>query len=206
MNPQLQTLRHFTLLILFCCGSYLLPAQSFNQQYPTLTFVNASENPNNAIYKISKGGTLYRISIGINGNNAGFAIQTQADGIVGQATATAAINGSCKTIAINKTRKGLLDLWQFSMDRVGVLNGALILRSAQPGGNNNGKVEYQCGEKCEDELEQGIAADNVANGAPFYALISVGNGTCDGYIPCTQELLQEYEDCVCACIQDSKKK
>ncbi|MFK7924453.1 MAG: hypothetical protein AB8H47_21020 [Bacteroidia bacterium] len=204
MNPQLQTLRHFFLLILFCCSTYMLSAQPpFNQQYPTLTLVNANENPNNAIYKISKAGTLYRISIGINGNNAGFVIQTQADGVIGQATA--ALNGTCKTIAITNTRRGLLDLWQFAMDRVGVANGALLMRSAQPGGSNNGKVEMQCEEKCDEKLEQGIAADNAAKGAAFYAIISVGNGTCDGYIPCTQELLQEYEDCVCACIQDSKK-
>lgn len=199
MNLLLQTLRQTFLLTLLICGTLFLHAQSFNQLYPTLTLVSANESTNNAIYKISKAGTTYRISIGINGNNAGFVIQTQADGVIGQATSS--LSGSCEVISVTKTQKGLLDLWQFAMDRVVVRNGALALFGTAASSSNEALVQHICEEKCDDQLEQAIVADNKVN-QTFYKVVSVGNGTCDGYIPCTMDMLQSYEDCVCACVED----
>ncbi|MEL6589553.1 MAG: hypothetical protein AAFP02_12620 [Bacteroidota bacterium] len=202
MNLLLQTLRQTFLLTLLICGTLFVQAQSFNQLYPTLTLVSANENTNNAIYRISKAGTDYRVSIGINGNNAGFVIQTQADGVIGQATSS--LSGSCEVISVTKTQKGLLDLWQFAMDRVIVNNGALALFGASASSSNSALVQHFCEEKCDDQLEQAITVDNKAN-KTFYKAISipgVGNGTCDGYIPCTASILQSYEDCVCECVED----
>ncbi|MEL7531356.1 MAG: hypothetical protein AAFN10_08620 [Bacteroidota bacterium] len=202
MNPKHHTFRQYLLLIFFCFGTISLSAQGyFNTLYPSLSLVSANENANSAIYKLSKGGTVFRLSIGINGNNAGFVIQTQANGIVGQGTST--LNGTCEIINISKTQKGLLDIWRFAMDRVYVDNGSLAFSSVTPGNSNDALVKYLCEQKCDEELNDAIVADNVKSGPAFYAVVSVGNGTCDGYEPCTMEALQEYNDCVCGCIDQS---
>ncbi|MEM6344432.1 MAG: hypothetical protein AAF927_11155 [Bacteroidota bacterium] len=201
MNPKQHTFRQSLLLIFFCFGAISLSAQGyFNTLYPTLSLVSANENANSAIYKLSKGGTVFRLSIGINGNNAGYVIQTQASGVVGQGSST--LNGTCETINITKTKKGLLDIWRFAMDRVYEDNGSLAFSSVTPGNSNEALVKYLCEQKCDEELVDAIVADNNKTGPPFYSVVSVGNGTCDGYEPCTMEALQDYNDCVCGCIDD----
>jgi hypothetical protein len=191
-------MRHLTLLFCLLCAFSLVQAQPFKKVYPTLTSVKkipGNKGNKQISYRVKKAGITYQITVKRNSpTEVSYRIATQADGQIGSATGTIS-NGDCQEILINDTEEGLLDLWQFAVDRVVVRNGTYKMAT------NNAKL-LACQEECRSKnLDVFIRGDNNG-GEAFYNDTQVGDGDCDGYIPCSREVLNDYELCLCDCLSE----
>lgn len=196
------SLRLFAVLLLLLSMGTGLNAQPFKRAYPSLSLVSQTGGGNQVQYRLDKAGTRYQIDIvKQSAQRANFTIKTQAAGTVASGSFQTQSGGG-KTIQIDKTGKGLLDLLQFTTDRVQVQNEKIVLVKS----NEN---LLNCIVDCSKlQLLEDIQEDNRPTAEAFYTN-NRGQGqssSCDGYIPCSIEVLSEYDECVNDCLTRVEKQ